>query len=275
MASPLSPSNEANGSSSVSTSSNFNPSSIPTISFPSNASPNLHSHSHSKSSASSLHRVQRSDTPDTASTIFSEDSDNEEQRAYRRHTENFQLTRGINASEHSLNSAISHINITDDDYDNDGISDTIHESKKDGLFVRMGRRIKEDFRMMGELSSVHKDIQKCLKDEVLHPELGWEGTVRRENSLSEDEKKFRANRRTKIAEKLKVYLGLEEDVHPDDVPCIGLGGSGGGELDLACISFLPVMSINWCFELSGKVSEPCWVFWERSQRQRNLANGNS
>lgn len=187
--------------------------------------------------------IQRLGTQSSISTDDSDtDGDNEEQQAYRQKMEDLQIRRGFDASEYSLPSSVSQINITDDDYDNDGVADTIQAAKKGGFWTRMGRRIKENVRMVGELSSVREDIQRALKDEVQNPEVGWEGTVRRENTLCEDEKKFRQKRKEKIAAKLKVYLELDEDVHPDDVPCIGLGGSGGGKYSLGML----VLCIKAC-----------------------------
>lgn len=54
--------------------------------------------------------------------------------------------------------------------------------------------------------------------------------ARRSNDISPEESSFLALRRKRIAEcgALKRFLRLEEDVHPDDVPVIALGGSGGG-----------------------------------------------
>lgn len=55
---------------------------------------------------------------------------------------------------------------------------------------------------------------------------------RRTNDLHEDEIKYVSLRRQRIAVTgaLKRFLDLPEDeeVNPDDVPIIGLGGSGGG-----------------------------------------------
>jgi cytosolic phospholipase A2 len=53
--------------------------------------------------------------------------------------------------------------------------------------------------------------------------------VRRGIDLSLQEKEYLTNRKWFVRDAFARYMGLNpEEVHPDDVPVIGFGGSGGG-----------------------------------------------
>lgn len=89
-----------------------------------------------------------------------------------------------------------------------------------------------------DLLSLHREVNRDLSDATLYPELAKDAELRRNNALSPEEVNFLAARRQTIAASgaLKHFLQLDHDVHPDDVPIIALGGSGGGYR--ACLGFL-------------------------------------
>ena len=52
---------------------------------------------------------------------------------------------------------------------------------------------------------------------------------RNDNSLSEGELKYLKTRKTAIRQKFANYIGVDvSEVHEDDIPIIGVAGSGGG-----------------------------------------------
>lgn len=73
-----------------------------------------------------------------------------------------------------------------------------------------------------------------------YPEMEWPATLRRTSpsntSLCKQEISFVQNRKKKIAEAFKRYLGLNDDVRVEDIPIVGLGGSGGGGQGTACFT---------------------------------------
>lgn len=74
-------------------------------------------------------------------------------------------------------------------------------------------------------SLIHKDI----RDASRHPEIEKIAHVRRGLELGPDENAYLGKRKLYIRDHFAKYLGLDaEQVHPDDIPIIGFGGSGGG-----------------------------------------------
>lgn len=74
-------------------------------------------------------------------------------------------------------------------------------------------------------SLIHKDIH----DAVRYPEIMQIAQVRQGVDLGPEEKAFLVKRKIHVRNHFARYLGLDPDqVHPDDIPVIGFGGSGGG-----------------------------------------------
>lgn len=74
-------------------------------------------------------------------------------------------------------------------------------------------------------SLIHKDIH----DAVRYPEIKQVAHVRQGLDLGPEEKAFLIKRKMHVRDHFARYLGLDpEQVHPDDIPVIGFGGSGGG-----------------------------------------------
>lgn len=70
---------------------------------------------------------------------------------------------------------------------------------------------------------------KDVRNSTFSPEVARRATLRRSLSLSSDEAAFLAARKSRMRQRFSRYLGLNEvDVHPDDIPIIAFGGSGGG-----------------------------------------------
>lgn len=107
-------------------------------------------------------------------------------------------------------------------------------------FQRLGTKLRGKSHRFSDLLRLHKEVKRDLSDPVLYPELEKDAFLRRNNELSEQEVAFMRARRDHIVATgaLKRFLQLDEreEVHPDDIPVIGLGGSGGGYR--ACLGFL-------------------------------------
>ena len=74
-------------------------------------------------------------------------------------------------------------------------------------------------------SVVTKDIRNVNR----YPEIAKVAEVRRGLDLSPAEVAFRADRKLHVRDNFAAYLGLDSaQVHPDDVPIVAFGGSGGG-----------------------------------------------
>jgi cytosolic phospholipase A2 len=112
--------------------------------------------------------------------------------------------------------------------------------------------------------SLADEIWQEAHDPYLNPEIKQPATVRVSNELCDEEKGFLKQRRAATTLALAKYLGLpEEEVHPDDVPCIAIVGSGGGLR--ACVagagSLLASVESGLfdCITYTAGVSGSCWL----------------
>ncbi|PWN45551.1 FabD/lysophospholipase-like protein [Ceraceosorus guamensis] len=83
-----------------------------------------------------------------------------------------------------------------------------------------------------DLLRLHKEVVQDLSDTTTYPELLKDAHLRRENTLGQQEAAALAARKAWIASSgaLRRILQLDEseEIHPEDVPVVALGGSGGG-----------------------------------------------
>ncbi|KAK0817316.1 hypothetical protein LTR75_003296 [Friedmanniomyces endolithicus] len=98
----------------------------------------------------------------------------------------------------------------------------------------------------------------------INPEITWDANVRISSELCAEEKSFLRKRRRHTAKALARYLGVpESEVHPEDVPVIGMCGSGGGlrALVAGAASFLSAAEDGLfdCVTYSAGVSGSCWL----------------
>jgi phospholipase A2 len=112
--------------------------------------------------------------------------------------------------------------------------------------------------------SLADEIWQEAHDPYLNPEIEQLATVRISNDLCDDEKEFLKQRRKATTAALAKYLGLpEEEVDPNDVPCIAIVGSGGGLR--ACVasagSLLATVECGLfdCVTYTAGVSGSCWL----------------
>lgn len=112
--------------------------------------------------------------------------------------------------------------------------------------------------------SLADEIWQEAHDPYLNPEIEKSAAVRVSGELCDEEKDYLVRRRKITTIALAKYLGLpEEEVHPDDVPCIAMVGSGGGLRALvACTgSFLATTEAGLfdCITYTAGVSGSCWL----------------
>jgi phospholipase A2 len=112
--------------------------------------------------------------------------------------------------------------------------------------------------------SLADEVWQEAHDPYLNPEIERLATVRVSDEICDEEKDFLVRRRKVTTTALAKYLGLpEEEVHPKDVPCIAIVGSGGGlrALVAGTGSFLATTEAGLfdCVTYTAGVSGSCWL----------------
>jgi cytosolic phospholipase A2 len=112
--------------------------------------------------------------------------------------------------------------------------------------------------------SLADEIWQDAHDPYLNPEIEKLAAVRVSDEICDEEKHFLVRRRKVTRTALAKYLGLpEEEIHPEDVPCIAMVGSGGGlrALVAGTGSFLATTEAGLfdCVTYTAGVSGSCWL----------------
>ncbi|KMP05527.1 hypothetical protein DIZ76_015803 [Coccidioides immitis] len=111
--------------------------------------------------------------------------------------------------------------------------------------------------------SLADEIWREAQDASVNPEITREARVRISEGLCRQEQYFQWRRRRAVAKRLATYLGLKEEVHPDDVPVIAMCASGGGlrALVAGTGSYLAAKEAGlWdCTMYTAGVSGSCWL----------------
>ncbi|KAI6382437.1 hypothetical protein MCOR25_000730 [Pyricularia grisea] len=112
--------------------------------------------------------------------------------------------------------------------------------------------------------SLANEIWEEAHDPSTHPEIRYAAKVRVSTDLCEEEQVFREHRRMVTRVALARYLGLkEEDINPEDVPVIGMCGSGGGLRALVAgagsMSAAADDGLFDCVTYTAGVSGSCWL----------------
>jgi phospholipase A2 len=123
-------------------------------------------------------------------------------------------------------------------------------------------------KLQNELSgapwSLSWEIWEDAHDPQINPEVVWDARVRLSKELCVDERAFLEYRRQHTTKALAKYLDVpESEIHPDDVPIIGLCGSGGGlrALVAGASSALCAQQSGLfdCVTYTSGVSGSCWL----------------
>jgi phospholipase A2 len=112
--------------------------------------------------------------------------------------------------------------------------------------------------------SLADEIWQEAREPYINPEIKRPAAVRISADLCDEEKEFLQRRRQVTRPALAKYLGLpDEEVHPDDVPCVAMVGSGGGlrALVAGTGSFLASTEAGLfdCVTYTAGVSGSCWL----------------
>lgn len=120
-----------------------------------------------------------------------------------------------------------------------------------------------------DLSQLAAQVDHDAQDTATYPELAWDAKVRCSPELHDNEVAFIAQRRRRISSEgnnaLAHFLQLPEGtyVHPDDVPLIAIGGSGGGYRAMYAYAGFIKEAENtglWqCTTWASGVSGSCWT----------------
>ena len=107
-------------------------------------------------------------------------------------------------------------------------------------------------------------VRTDIQDVNLFPEIAQVAQVRRGLDLGPGEKAFLTARKVHVRNHFAKYLGLDPaQVHPDDVPAIGFGGSGGGfRAMIASLGYSEEMKRTGLWNLLtyfAGVSGSCWA----------------
>lgn len=112
--------------------------------------------------------------------------------------------------------------------------------------------------------SLSWEIWEEAHDPEIHPEICWDAKVRLSNKLCDEELAFLRKRLPHKARALARYLDVpESDINPEDVPVIGMCGSGGGlrALVAGASSYLSAADDGLfdCATYTAGVSGSCWL----------------
>ncbi|KAK7707166.1 hypothetical protein SLS64_007376 [Diaporthe eres] len=91
------------------------------------------------------------------------------------------------------------------------------------------RDLKATSQSAAKLVSLESRLTKELDDPARFPEIALQAVVRKGLNLCPEETAYVAARRMRIRDNFARYMGLDSaQVHPDDIPTVAFGGSGGG-----------------------------------------------
>lgn len=89
--------------------------------------------------------------------------------------------------------------------------------------------LKATSKSAARLVSLESRLTKELDDPARFPEIAQQAVVRKGLDLCPEETAYLAARRARIRDHFAQYMGLDPaQVHPDDIPTVAFGGSGGG-----------------------------------------------
>lgn len=91
------------------------------------------------------------------------------------------------------------------------------------------RDLKATSKSAARLVSLESRLTKELDDPARFPEIAQQAAVRKGLGLCLEETAYLAARKARIRDHFAKYMGLDPaQVHPEDIPTVAFGGSGGG-----------------------------------------------
>lgn len=151
-----------------------------------------------------------------------------------------------------------------DDEDVHELSKSMHDaSLKDKVKVFWKDVVKPDFEIIKQSIQIETSVNRDLRDVSRYPEVANVAEVRRGIDLCVQEKQYLTDRKWLVRDAFARYLGLNPaEVHPDDVPIVGFGGSGGGfRAMIGCLGYGNEMKQTGLWDVLtyvAGVSGTCW-----------------
>lgn len=144
------------------------------------------------------------------------------------------------------------------------------EPEKQSFFQKMKNQIKasfpeavQDIKIMGGMTALETRVKKEISDPKIFPEVQRIAEVRRGLELCPEELAWLEKRKLHVRDSFAKYLDIDpQEVHPDDVPVVAFGGSGGGfRAMIGCLGYCEEMKQSglWdCLSYVSGVSGSCW-----------------
>lgn len=89
--------------------------------------------------------------------------------------------------------------------------------------------VKPDIEIIKQSIQIESSVKRDLSDIRRYPEVAYVAEVRRGVDIGLEEKEYLTDRKWFVRDSFARYVGVNPaEVHPDDVPVVGFGGSGGG-----------------------------------------------
>jgi phospholipase A2 len=120
-----------------------------------------------------------------------------------------------------------------------------------------------DLSLVKAIATTPHNVTRDLHDSSRYPEVDRVAEVRKGLDLCPEEKTFLLSRKEHVRNHFAQYLGLDPtEVHPDDIPTVCFGGSGGGyRAMIATTAYSEEMKRAGLWDLLtyvGGVSGACW-----------------
>jgi cytosolic phospholipase A2 len=191
------------------------------------------------------------------------DTDTEEQMAYQREMLTNYSRRHHKAGGDELHHETSGDRNLSGDKADDKSSDK--EKRSFGDVMRdLGDTAKASFHAVKSYVSLEHRMNKDIQNPQLFPEVSYQAFVRRGLNLCQEEQAWLHARKAQARDHFAAYMGWDPaHIHPDDVPTVAFGGSGGGyRAMLAVLGYSQAMKMAGLWPLlsyiSG-VSGSCWA----------------
>lgn len=89
--------------------------------------------------------------------------------------------------------------------------------------------VTQDVKTVASFLTLEHKVTQDLSNTTRFPEIAHQAVIRRGLALCPEEKAYVAARKLRVRDQFARYMNCDSaQVHPDDVPTIAFGGSGGG-----------------------------------------------
>lgn len=124
--------------------------------------------------------------------------------------------------------------------------------------------VQPEFNMIKSAVSIESIVKKDIQDPNKYPEVAHQAHVRQGSDICSEEKEYLMERKDCVRDAFARYMSLDPTaVHPDDVPIVSFGGSGGGyRAMIAVLGYSEAMKRSGLWDLLtyiAGVSGSCWA----------------